>query len=694
MIGYGLASLLFTGLAVLLLVNWQANVQAALLLFATLVTALWSGMNSFQASFRSLPVEWIWLFEIVHVLAWLLFLLRLLRPFTDDNPAYAHVLNVSAVVCAVVAGAMVLSLLLPNDLGGVLADLSVITNLRLAGQLLFVVFGLALVEQLFRNTPEEHRWGIKYLCFGLGIMFAYDFYFFTDALLFHRLDPEIWAARGGVYTMAVPLVAVSASRNPSWSSPMFVSRRMVFHTTALFSAGIYMLLMAMAGYYIRVYGGDWGNVLQITFLFGAFWVLLAMLFSGQLRARVKVFFNKHFFNYQYDYREEWLHLIGLLSGQQTSMPLYERVIWALSEIVDSRGGLLWLCEDKGGCHCMAVFNHPSVKLPEMAMNSALFTFLQRKRWVINLEELREQPDLYDGLELPGWMSEIQDAWLIVPLVHDEHVRGFVVLQHPRAKHKLNWENLDLLKTAGQQAASYIALQQAASALADARQFEGFNRLSAFVMHDLKNLVAQLSLVARNAARHKHNPDFIDDAVATIENAVGKMNRLMAQLRTARFETAVRSPVDLVPLVRGVITARQGSRPEPGFESEVQTLPVMAERDRLASVIGHIVQNAQDATPADGMVLARLRSEGDRAIVDILDSGSGMDQAFIEQRLFKPFDSTKGLTGMGIGAYECREFVRAMGGQVMVESTPGEGTSFSIQLPLAEPMTDVTTITTN
>lgn len=681
LIGYGLTALMFMGLALLLVVNWRRHVQVFLLLFAVLVTAIWAGLNSFQASFRLVSAEWIWLLEMLHVLAWVVLLLRLLKPFTEQSPAYAHVLNVGAVVSLVVGLAMGLTLVLPEDLLVTLPDLNLVTNLRLVGQLLFVVFGLALVEQLFRNTPEEHRWGIKYLCFGLGAMFAYDFYFFTDALLFHRLDPVIWSARGAVYTMVVPLLAVSVSRNPDWSLPLFVSRRMVFHTTALFSAGIYMLLMAMAGYYIRVYGGAWGNVLQIVFLFGAFWVLVAMLFSGQLRSRVKVFLNKHFFNYQYDYREEWLHLIGLLSGQQTNMPLYERVIWAMSEIVDSRGGLLWLCQDAGACSCTAYFNHPAVKLPELKPESSLLNFLRQKNWVINLDEYLERPNLYEGLSLPSWLSDIQDAWLIVPLIHDEHVRGFVVLQRPRAKKQLNWENLDLLKTSGLQCASYIALQQAASALADARQFEGFNRLSAFVMHDLKNLVAQLSLVAKNAARHKHNPDFIDDAVGTIENSVGKMNRLMAQLRTARFVSEQQQSVDLVTLLRDLVDAKRGSRPEPKFEVEIESLSVLSEPDRLHSVIGHIIQNAQDATPPDGEVRVKLRSTGDQAIVDVLDNGSGMDQSFIEERLFKPFDSTKGLTGMGVGAYECREFVRAMGGQVLVDSTPGGGTHFSIQLPL-------------
>ena len=233
-----------------------------------------------------------------------------------------------------------------------------------------------------------------------------------------------------------------------------------------------------------------------------------------------------------------------------------------------------------------------------------------------------------------------------------------------------------------QAASYLALNQAAEALAEARQFEGFNRLSAFVMHDLKNLIAQLSLVAKNASRHKNNPEFIDDAISTIENAVLKMNRLMAQLKSADI-TGENRPVDLVSELRDVVTAKSAGRPSPALATEVASAFVLAEPDRLSSVLGHVVQNAQDATPPEGRIDVGLRVSGDQVIVDIRDTGSGMDAEFIKTRLFRPFDSTKGLTGMGIGAYECREVISALGGQVVVESAPGRGTLFRIMLPLAD-----------
>lgn len=677
--GYGFNGLAFFVLFLLLLTGWRARFKGSQLLLAVGATTVWSIAAAAQAAYRLPGLDIVWATEVVRNLFWVFFLLHLLKPLAAGNTPYVRILGYTRIGCLVLGLLMLVMLVDIPQLVAHLRPTEVQREFSLIGQLLYAVLGLALVEQVFRNTPVEVRWSIKHLCFGLGALFAFDFYLYTDALLFHRLDASIWSARGFVVAMVVPLIGITASRNPDWNLPVFLSRRMVLHSTALFSAGLYMLLMALSGYYIKIYGGEWGGVFQIAFLFGAVVVLVALLFSGQFRARAKVFINKHFFSYRYDYREEWLRVMGLLAGRSADYPLNERVIWVLADIVESPGGMLWLCTDKGEFRFNARFNSQHTVASQIEKETPMLAFMEDSRWVINLDEFREQPEVYGSLVLPDWLVDNPDAWLLIPLIHDGRLLGFVLLLQPRAPQSINWENLDLLKTVGMQVAGYIALSQAAEALAEARQFEGFNRLSAFVIHDLKNLIAQLSLVATNAARHKHNPEFIDDAISTIENAVRKMNRLMAQLKSADV-TGQRRVFDLVAEVGEVVAAKSTGKPVPVLRVEVETALVSAEPDRLTAVLGHVIQNAQDATLPDGEVEVVLRVSGDHVIVEVRDTGCGMDAEFIRNRLFRPFDSTKGLTGMGIGAYECREVISALGGQVVVESTPGRGTSFRILLP--------------
>ncbi len=107
--------------------------------------------------------------------------------------------------------------------------------------------------------------------------------------------------------------------------------------------------------------------------------------------------------------------------------------------------------------------------------------------------------------IPEWLERMPRAWLVVPLIVHDRLIGFIVLARSPAQLHFNWEDSDLIKTAGRQAAVHLAQLEASRALAEAQQFEACNRLTAYVMHDLKNLIAQLSLVVTNAAKHRNNP---------------------------------------------------------------------------------------------------------------------------------------------------------------------------------------------
>jgi len=222
--------------------------------------------------------------------------------------------------------------------------------------------------------------------------------------------------------------------------------------------------------------------------------------------------------------------------------------------------------------------------------------------------------------------------------------------------------------------------QATDALAESRQFEAFNRLSAYVVHDLKNLVAQLDLVVDNSKRHLHKPGFMEDALKTIDSASAKMNRLLGQLRKDRAEIGSTHAVNLGNVLEEIVAARSASQPAPVLDDSPQELRINADRDRLGAVIEHLVQNAQEATPPDGHVTVRVSGEDGWAFVEVEDDGCGMDAEFVAERLFKPFDTTKGNAGMGVGVYESREFVHALGGEISVESAPRRGTLFRVKLP--------------
>jgi len=557
-------------------------------------------------------------------------------------------------------------------------------DLLLAGFLVMAVAGLVLVEQLIRNARPESRRSVKYICIGLGAIFAYDFYIYSHALLFGGVDPMLWAARGFINAIVVPVIGVAAVRDPQWSLDIFVSRRVVFHTAALLGSGLYLLAMGAGGYFIKQYGGTWGTVAEVIFLFGAILMLMILLFSGQLRASLRVFINKHFFHYKFEYREEWLRFIYTLTSSEPDEKLRERTIKAIADIHGCPSGALWLYREAGRYRPVANWQMPIVEDSMFVeADSSLVHYLRDEEWIINCEEYRLSPQTYNELQLPQWLGKVEDAWLIVPLVFHDRLSGFIVLSRPQVTHSMNWEDYDLLRIMGRQSAAHLAQLDSAQALSQARQFEACNRLSAYVMHDLKNLIAQLSLVVSNAARHKNNPQFMEDAIQTVENSVNKMNRLLAQLRAGRDPEQNLAMMDVCKVLGDVVETMSAGQPLPKLDCQATGLHIQADHDRFGAVVGHVVRNAQDATPDDGMVIVRLFKQNDHAVIEVQDTGEGMDDAFIHDRLFRPFDTTKGKSGMGIGAYETREFTRGLGGDVEVLSRVGEGTTFRMRIPISE-----------
>lgn len=676
---YAVGAAAFAGLALALLTGRRARLQKRLLAWAAFLNAVWMATAAFDTSDRHFGLL-VLVLELVRDLSWSVFLLYLLVYTHGSLPRSSRRFRASVAALFVFTAAVAL-LLYYRQLTGV-PIVSFGVDWLIGGFLSYAIIGLVLVEQLFRNTPPQLRRSIKYLCLGVGALFAYDFYLYSNALLFQRIDFVLWEARGFANALVVPVIGIAVARDPRWSVDITVSRRMVFHTAALLGTGLYLLAMAAGGYYVRHFGGSWGVVAQTLFLFGAGIVLLILLFSEQLRARLRVLINKNFFHYKYDYRDEWLRFIRTLaSGEPTQ--IRERVVLAMARIVDSPGGVLWMRREGAVYEAVSHWNMAQPTLPPVAPDDPLARFLEEQEWFIDIDEFERDPERYRGLRLPDWLLRLSSAALIVPLMFHERLLGFVVLARPSTRRRYNWEDYDLLKTAGRQAASHLAQLEASQALAVARQFEAFNRCSAYVVHDLKNLIAQLSLVLSNAARHRGNPAFMEDVLHTVENSVAMMQRLLAQVRSGGIEQREGDRVDLERLLSEVAMTKAGRQPTPRVEVGQHGLAVHADRDRLVAVIGHIVQNAQDATPEDGEVVLRLYRDDGTAVIEVRDTGGGMDEAFVRECLFQPFYTTKGEAGMGIGAYEAQEYVRSVGGEVEVESARGVGTVFRVRLPAAD-----------
>lgn len=672
----------FGVLVVLLLVAPGGGTIKRLLVAAAAVSAVWFALQAayYHSIETRVSLHWMALLELCRDLAWLMFLGKVLDGVGDADYRRRVRVGLTALVALLACATLISSA--PHTVARLLdASLPDVRKMFLLLTLLVALAGLVMTEQLFRNTAREARWSLKHLCFGIGLLFAYDFYLYADALLFNRTDAIVWSARGIVNAMAVPMIALSAARNREWHMNIFVSRRVVFHGVTVTAAGVYLMAMAVAGYYVQLFGGEWGRALKAAFFSAAILVLLTLFYSVQVRSRIRRFLAKHFYRNKYEYGEEWLRFTQRLSQAGVNPGALNRTILsAVCDIVDSPGGALWHRMPGGNFVVGATLGMYESVDYELAAADALIMDLESSMEPRNLADDAEL-ERERGLAVPDWMLGLSQVALLVPIEHDRKLIAFMLLAKPRSGETPGWEDMDMLATVARQAASYLALLRATDALSEARQFETFNRLSAFLVHDLKNVVAQLSLIDSNARRHGTNPEFVQDAFTTVRDAVAKMNRMLASLTQTQPDLGSTEVVDVCEVAREAIQRKSDASPRPVYSGAESGIAVRAGRDRLLSVIEHLLQNAIEATDASGAVEIHADADGTSAYLEIRDDGCGMDRDFINYRLFRPFDTTKGKAGMGIGAYESRHIIDAMNGELLVESEPGRGTTFRIVLPL-------------
>ena len=671
-----LGGMAFAVLAVRVLWVRKLDSGAVWLAGAAALTALWA--FAFVGAARGGEM-WLMLLsplETLRTAAWVALLISLLRTSWRLDDRLSSAFTIAGAIGFVTSAQLALDIFAGVGRGGggpLLGSLFIIMRLSVA------ISGLVLLHNLFVNAAPASRNSVRLLAIGLVGFLGYDLNLYTLQFLLGELSSDLYNIRGAVDAIVVPLLLLSAST--ALAARVQVSRQVVFHTLSFSIIGVYLIAMALTAYGLRLVGGDWGRLLQISFLFATFILAAIVAFSPRFRAALRVSIAKNFFAYKYDYRQEWLRFIGTVSRTGAgSAQLSERVVQAVCEVVDSPGGALFAPNDSGGFDRVARWNFRDFDGERLEPGSGFTHLFGDRQRIVDFDEWRARAGDYGAMTIPAWAVDDRSVWLAVPLVHLDAVAGLIVLERTVATRELNWEDFDLLRTLGRQAASYIAEAQTQVALDEAGAFDEFNRRFAFIMHDIKNLVSQLSLVSRNAQRHADNPAFRADMVATLQSSVGKMNDLLARLaqhNTGRPDAP--AAVDVTAVLGQVVAAKRRAHAALSVETQAPAR-IVADPGRVEQLFAHLIQNAIDASPGGAPIAVGVaRDDRGDIRVTIADRGCGMSAAFVRGELFKPFRSTKP-GGFGIGAYEAREIARALGGALEVASREGEGTTFTVTLP--------------
>lgn len=558
--------------------------------------------------------------------------------------------------------------------------------------MIFAVGALVAVHHLFTAVASQARRAVGLPLAGLALLWLYDLTLYATCWAQRGWADRTGTVRAVVVVLAAAAIAIGVWRNARLA--IRLSRSATFQTIGLVAALAYLFVVMVAAAALDAavgrggvpggYGGG-GHGVQATALIVAALAVAVGMTSARARAWTQVMLAKHLFAHRYDYRTEWLRFTETLGVPgDDSAPLETRVVKAIADIVQSPGGLL-LLPGEGAPHALQAgprWGWSTVQPGGDADATGLARVLATGR-VIELDTVRDGRGLAgEAASVPEWMIADRDAWAITPLIHLDRLVGGVLLERPLVERALDWEDFDLLRLAGRQVASYLAEARAQDALTEAQRFDEFNRRFAFILHDIKNLVSQLTLVTRNAQRHADKPEFRADMVATLQDATTRMTDLLARLTRhdvvpTRGDGA--ASIDLHAVAAGVAAGQRARHPI--VVAGCATSFATADAARLSKALSHLVANAIDASPTAEPVTLTLVARGPEVGIEVRDEGVGMTAEFIRTALFRPFASTKP-DGFGVGAYEARGIVAAMGGRIAVESEEGVGTRLTIWLPAA------------
>ncbi|HZC38852.1 MAG TPA: GAF domain-containing protein, partial [Sphingomicrobium sp.] len=355
------------------------------------------------------------------------------------------------------------------------------------GQLLRITMSagaLVLVHNIYGQAAPQSRLRIRGPMLGLTLMWGYDLNLYTIAYLGASGATDVFDLRGAFMALIAPLFAYRSSAQSSLKVKL--SRAATFQSLSLIAIALYLMVMAVLATAFRRSQWDWGTASTGALLIAMTAAAGVLAISQWARGWIKIKLAKHVFEHRYDYRTEWLRFTETLGrvGPEAA-PLSERIVKAFADVVDAPGGLLLVNDSARSLALAATWSWPAANPPadRLRETGEFWSAVERSGRILELPALRQgwAKSKDRVVPVPGCILDEEHAWAAIPLIHHGRLIGIVVLAAPEYKRQLDWEDFDLLRTAGNQAASSLAEALSQNALADAQRFEEFNRRFAFIL---------------------------------------------------------------------------------------------------------------------------------------------------------------------------------------------------------------------
>lgn len=537
--------------------------------------------------------------------------------------------------------------------------------------MLGMVLNLLHLETTFRSSSGSQRWQIKYVVFGTGAIFAFFIYLASQILLFSAIDIQYIPLTAAVILISCSMIAIFVVRHRLMDVDIFVSRYVVYNSLTVLIVGLYLIAIGIATYGIRYLNIPFPRFFTTLFIFGAVLIFVVLAFVAAIRRKIQLFINRHFYKHKYEFRDKWMETTEKISSKRNVQEVSATIIEMIKETMGVSSLSLYLYEPVLGRYYL----YDPVKQANDEVFPSDHQFLQQVK-----RELSPFFINHSGLDED---NILQKAVLCAPLASGQDIVGFMLLGRDISGEQYRQDDFELLKAVTTQAAVQIKNIRLMQDIMNAKEVEAFHRLSAFIMHDMKNLTNSLSLVSQNAKYNMDNPEFQKDAIRTIESTVVRMKNLIDKLSSMPQKLELKTAkTDMQNLLDNAVNiAGSTNRKDVKIVKEFDKMPALSvDPEAIEMVFLNLLMNAYDAIGKDGEIKIQALQRDGYIDIAISDNGAGMSKEFIANDLFRPFKTTK-KRGLGIGLFQCKATIEAHDGSIEVESEEGKGTTFRVRLPV-------------
>ncbi len=695
---YLLASLMCGGVALLIFLQEPRSFIHRIFALGMLILGLAEGFGGMRFSSQTLPDFFFW--ERLHLISeslfpgiWLVFSLSFSRSnYKDLLSKWKWI-----IVASFVLPLYLLFLFHTSFLKGPFGDegTTLLTlPLGWSGYLFYLISLLTFIiilvnlEGTLRSSAGIKRWRIKFLILGLGGFFAVEVYTTSQTILYSSVNFSETFLGTYVAIIACILILFSLVRSRLSDVDIYVSTEFLYRSLTISVVGIYLLIVGILTKLISNFPNNKVFSLSIFFVFLSLVLLALILLSDRLQQEIKRFLYRNFYRSGYDYRKQWAAFTEGTSSKINTKDLCLAVTKMVSDNFGSPSVTIWMIEDPqeqivlGGSTVFSDIGNLDFKLYKNDFEF-LLRMMREREYPVDLN-VSNDPQVMAWLNRsPEFLREARVRYC-VSLFAGQKIIGMMTLSDRLTKQSFSIEEFDLLKViAGQTAGSLLNLKLSQN-LVKAKELEAFQSLSAFFIHDLKNLASTLSLTLKNLPLHYQNPEFREDALQVISMSVEKMNAMCGRLTllTKRLDLA-KVETDLNELIRKTLQEIEGSLGRPVVRQLLPLPGINIDPEQIQKVLMNLILNASEAiSGTEGEIQIKTETiEGEKVCLSVKDNGCGISEEFLSSSLFQPFQTTKS-QGLGIGLYHSKRIIEAHQGKIEVESRKGVGTTFRVILPNA------------